>query len=260
MRRAVKLVGLFWSTGLATEMEYRLNFVLATVSSLGNLAGSAFGIFLVFNAGGDMGGWSWHEALVVMGMFTILEGVSNTWLRPNLREIVRHVRQGTMDFVLLRPVDSQLWLSTRHISLWGFPDIVFGIAIIGYAGANLGLGPLDYAQGIVPLAVGTTILYSLWFILSSSSIWFVRVHNLTSVLRGVLEAGRFPVAAFPATYRVVFTFVIPIAFLTTVPAAAIVGRSRDYGLPLAVLLAAGLFALSRFFWKYALRFYTSASS
>jgi ABC-2 type transport system permease protein len=79
-------------------------------------------------------------------------------------------------------------------------------------------------------------------------------------LRGLLEAGRYPMIAYPSTYRVFFTFVVPVAFLTTVPAEAMLGRGNFSWLIGAFLLASGLFWFSTWFWRFALRFYTSASS
>jgi ABC-2 type transport system permease protein len=79
-------------------------------------------------------------------------------------------------------------------------------------------------------------------------------------LRGLLEAGRYPIAAYPAAYRVFFTFIIPVAFLTTVPAQVLLGRERGFWLLGAAGLAIALIAFSNQFWRFALRFYTSASS
>lgn len=51
---------------------------------------------------------------------------------------------------------------------------------------------------------------------------------------------------------------VPVAFLTTVPAEAALGRGEA---PFAAfLLALGLLALARGFFRLALRSYTSASS
>ena len=96
--------------------------------------------------------------------------------------------------------------------------------------------------------------------LGATSIWFVKIYNVTEVLRGFLEAGRFPIVAYPAAFRVFFTFVIPVAFLTTVPAQVFLNRIEVSWLAGSCLLAIGLFQVSRLFWRFALRFYTSASS
>jgi ABC-2 type transport system permease protein len=260
MKRYLNVLGLFWSTALAAEMEYRVNFVVATLSSIGNLIGSLFGLFLFYGTGYTFQDWSWEEALVVLGAFTLLQGFANTVLAPNLNRIVQQVQQGTLDFVLLKPISSQFWLSFRSISPWGLPDILFGICIVLYAGDRLQLPPQAYLFGSLPLLFGAISLYSLWFVLGATSIWFVKIYNVTEVLRGLLEAGRFPIAAYPGAYQFFFTFVIPVAFLTTVPARAMVDRLEWSWLLGAIGLAAGLLVAANRFWRFALRYYTSASS
>ncbi|MDB9491563.1 ABC transporter permease [Dolichospermum circinale CS-534/05] len=260
MQRYLKVLRLFWTAAIAAEMEYRINFIIAALSSLGNLVGSIFGLFLFYRTGYTFTGWSWEAALVVLGVFTLLQGFSATFLSPNLNYIVRHVQEGTLDFVLLKPVRSQFWLSCHTFSLWGIPDLIFGLLIIGYAGTKLGLGIDRYLLTLCPLFCGLVILYSLWFILGATSIWFVKIYNITEVLKGLLEAGRYPITSYPAVYRFFFTFVLPVSFLTTIPAQSMLGEIEFTSLLGAGLLAFVLFFISTQFWRFALRFYTSASS
>ncbi|MDB9495605.1 ABC transporter permease [Spirulina major CS-329] len=251
---------LFWGTAIAAELEYRMNFAIAFLSSSLNLTGSLFGLFLFYRTGYEFEGWTWPEAMIVLGVFTLLQGFAATCLVPNLNRIVDQVQEGTLDFVLLKPISSQFWLSTRTVSPWGLPDLIFGGAIILYGGSQLHLHWFNYGAGVLPLLCGAAILYSLWFMLGAMSIWFVKIYNVTEVLRGLLEAGRFPMVAYPATYRLLFTFVIPVAFLTTIPAEVILGRGEPVWLWGSAGLAIALLAVAHQFWQFALRFYTSASS
>ncbi|MEM7554015.1 MAG: ABC transporter permease [Cyanobacteria bacterium P01_A01_bin.84] len=260
MSRYFKVLSLFWSAAIASEMEYRVNFLLAALSSVGNLIGGLFSLSLFYRTGYQFVGWSWEAALIVLGIFTLLQGFSATFLAPNLNRIVRHVQQGTLDFILLKPIHSQFWLSTNTISPWGLPDLIFGILMIAYAGSRLGLSIKDYLISLIPIGFGVVVLYSLWFMLGATSIWFVKIYNVTEVLRGLLEAGRFPMVAYPAAFRVFFTFIVPVAFLTTVPAQTMLGRGEVTWMLGAGILAGVLFAISTLFWRFALRFYTSASS
>lgn len=260
MKRYLILLRLFWSTAIAAELEYRLNFVIATLTSLGNLTGSLFGLFLFYRTGYTFEGWNWEQALVILGIFTLLQGFSTTFLVPNLNRIVDQVQQGTLDFVLLKPISSQFWLSSRNVSPWGMPDLIFGAVLIGYAGQRIGLGVSNYLLSTVPIFFSIMSLYSIWFMLGATSIWFVKIYNVTEVLRGLMEAGRFPMVAYPTAYRFFFTFVVPVAFLTTVPAEAMLGRSNVVWVVGAGILALGLLFTSAIFWRLALRFYTSASS
>ncbi|MGB3613365.1 MAG: ABC transporter permease, partial [Elainellaceae cyanobacterium] len=251
--RYIRVLWLFWGTAIAAELEYRLNFIIASLTSLGGLAGSLFGLFLFYRTDYTFSGWSWTEALIVLGLFTLLQGFAATVLAPNLSRIVRHVQQGTLDFVLLKPISSQFWLSTRMVSPWGLPDMAFGLIIIGYAGTQLGVTLKQYLIALLPLLAGFLSLYSLWFILGATSIWFVKVYNVTEVLRGLLEAGRYPIVAYPAAYRVFFTFIVPVTFLTTIPAQVLLSRIEGYWVAIALGLAVTLFALSQAFGRFALR-------
>lgn len=254
------MLRLFWATSLAAEMEYRLNFVVASVTAALGLIGSLFGLSLFFRGGGSLGGWTWNESLTVMGVFTLLEGLSATLLTPNLSRIVGHVQRGTLDFVLLKPIDSQFWLSTRNFSPGGLPNITFGLIVICVAGWRLQLVPADLVLSLVPMFAACIVLYSLWFILATTGVWFVKIYNATEVLRSLLEAGRFPIAAYPAAYRAVFTFVLPVAFMTTIPAEVMLGRGRLGWTVAGFAVAISLFLFSRVFWRFAMRYYTSASS
>ena len=261
MRRYLRVLSAFWRTSLLSELEYRLNFLLALLSSLGHAVGNFFGLSLFYHGQGSLGGWPFFQALLVMGTFTMLSGLSRVLLTPNLQRIVEHARTGTLDFVLLKPIDSQFWLSTRRISPWGLPDVLFGLSMIGYAAHRLSLPATSLLWALVPLSWSCVIQYSLWFTLASIAIWYVKVHNVTEVLNGLLAAGRYPIDALPpGAYRFVFTFIVPVALLTTVPARVALGQVTPGWLALAAAFALGAFVFSRAFWRFALRYYTSASS
>ena len=252
----------FWGSSLEAQLEYQLNAVVELLSVLGNLAGSLFVLGLLAGPQRQIGGWSWEGALLVLGIYTMLDGVSSCLLQPNLSRIVNHVQNGTLDFVLLKPIDSQFWLSTRSFSPWGLPGLLAGLALMVWAAMHQS-GRIDGASVMLTSALllaSVLILYSLWFLLASLSIWFVKIWNATEVLRYVLVAGRYPVQAYPPGLRILFTFVRPVAFLTTVPAQALLGEA-SWSWSLGSLAVAGLCLLgTRLFWQFALRHYTSASS
>ena len=257
-----RLIKIFWITSIDSELEYQFNIIVELVSVVGNLIGSLFVLSLFYSSGNTLGGWQWEHAIVVLGIYTLLEGLTISLLQPNLSRIVRHVQNGTLDFVLLKPIDSQLWLSLRMISPWGFPSFLVGVLLITYgvisSGATLSI--YIYISSFITLLSSFIILYSLWFVISTTSIWFVKVWNANEVLRSTLVAGRFPITSYPSSLRTIFTFLLPIAFLTTIPAEALLGTVSIYWILCSMIIASSFLLISFRFWKYALRFYTSASS
>jgi ABC-2 type transport system permease protein len=110
------------------------------------------------------------------------------------------------------------------------------------------------------LLAGAVIIYSFWLILATLSFWFVRVENILEIFQSVYEAGRWPISLYPGWMRFALTFIIPIAFVTTVPAEALTGRLTAMTLLGAVVLAALLFAISRVLWRSGLRQYSGTSA
>ncbi len=262
MNRYFKTIRLFWATALASQLEYKLNFLIELLAMLGTLMGSVFILSLFFSGGRQLGAWTWESALVIQGVYTFLDGLTNAILRPNLTEIVNYVREGTLDYVLLKPIDSQFWLSVKKFSFAGLPEIILGLSIVFWAVIQSGstLSIYSIIIFITSLLIGFVILYSVWFLIAASSIWFVKTWNATEVLRALLAAGRYPISAYPVVLRFVFTLVLPVAFLTSFPAQAILGELKFNILFIGLLLSILFFTISRLFWNFALRHYTSASS
>ncbi len=255
------LLRMFYSTSLGVELEYRANFAFSVLSSVLNLGASLFTVRLFFAHGATLGGWSWPAATTVLGAFTVLSGVSQSFLQPNLNKLVEQVREGTLDFVLLKPIDTQFWLSARRFSPWGLPDLLLGCLLLVWGATQARAPAMGFVALFFSMLGSSVILYSLWFIMATTTIWFVQIYNVTELLRALLDAGRFPIDAFPrGAYRFVFTFVVPVAFMTSVPAQVLLGEISWSRLLGALALAPLLLVTSRAFFRYALRYYTSASS
>jgi ABC-2 type transport system permease protein len=260
--RYLRLLAIFYKNALLTELEYRVNFLINLVMSAFWLAWSIIGTAIFFQHTDRIGGWSYYEVLVVLGLFFLMSGIMSAVLRPNIDRLVESIRLGTLDFVLTKPVNSQFLASLRYLVIWRLVDVVMGLGIIVYAlqrlGARVSAGQVLLFVGLVVAA--TVIVYSIWLALVTLAFWFVRVDNIAELFSSFYEAARFPVSAFPRWARGLLTFVVPIAFITTVPAAAVVGRLEPPYAVYALLLAVGLFTGATLFWRYALRHYTSASS
>jgi ABC-2 type transport system permease protein len=262
MQRYLRLLRVFYKASLLTELEYRANFIVHGLFSIGWTFWVWFGVAVFYQHTTTLAGWSYYEAIMVVGMFQVFSGLIEALLRPNILAIIEHIRKGTLDFVLLKPVDSQFFVSTRQIVFWKLLDMLVGFAVVGYALMQLHImpGPGTIALFVLMLVVGAVMLYSIWIGMITSAFWLVRVDNISELIYSFFEAGRFPVSVFKGVVRFVLTFVVPIAFMTTFPAAVLLNKLSWRYVWLSGPLALGFLGLSVWFWRFALRFYTSASS
>ena len=258
----LKVYTKFLHTSLASELEYKTNILIDLITAILSLIGSIFLLSIFFKNNGIIGSWKFEEALIIQGIYTILNGITNTWFNPNLTEIVKHIREGTLDFVLLKPIDSQFFISLKKINPSGLLEIMLGFCLllfcirINHININLSFIILS----LITIICSICILYSLWFFISTTTIWFVKTWNATEVLRSFLYIGRFPLNSFSFSLRVFFSVFIPIAFLTTIPSEVFLGLSQIWKIFLEVFVAIGFLITSRKFWLFALRYYSSASS
>jgi len=259
--RYFALLRIFMANSMQLEMEYRANLLIDFVSSLLGFGSGLVVIYAMFNHATAIGGWSLPEAVALFGVFMIFEAFIEVFLYPNLGKLPDYVRTGNMDFMLLKPLSSQFLVSFRYFNIWRAPDAIVGSALLGYGMLQTGgLAPTSIVLALLMLLAGAVTTYAIWCMLTTTAFWWVRVNNMMELFNAFFVAGRFPITAFPTWVRVILTFIVPIAFITTVPASAAVGR---LAWPVAVgslVIAAGFLLLSHLFWRRAVASYTSASS
>ena len=262
IRKYLKVYINFLHTSLASELEYKTNILIDLITAILSLVGSIFLLSIFFQNTNNIGGWEFGQALIIQGIYTILNGITNTWFNPNLTEIVKHIREGTLDFVLLKPIDSQFFISLKKIAPSGLLEIMLGFCLLIYC---IRINQININFNLLLLITVTIfcsicILYSLWFFISTTTIWFVKTWNATEVLRSFLYIGRFPLSSFSFSLRIFFSIFIPLAFLTTIPSEVFLGIATLWKIILEVAVATLFLLTSRKFWLFGLKFYTSASS
>jgi len=258
----LRLFALYFRMGAMGEMQYRLNFFVQVFQSVLQLGTAIAGLAVIFTYTNSLGGWRPDEVLALVGVYTLVGGMIGLVIYPSMEQFIASVRDGSLDFTLVKPVDAQLLISVHAIDIWKLIDIGLGIGVLVFAlirlGARVGLSQAALFIGM--LLTGSAIIYSFWLILATLCFWFVRVENILEIFRSMYEAGRWPVSLYPPWLRFILTFIVPVAFVTTVPAQALTGRLTPDTLMFAAILSVVLFAVSRLFWKTGLRQYSGASA
>jgi ABC-2 type transport system permease protein len=259
-RRTV--VGTMLRVGALHELQYRVNFFLQLFQSLVALATAVAVILLVFLYTPSLGGWSPWELMVVVGVHTALGGVIRALIQPSMQRLMEDIREGTLDHVLTKPVDAQLFVSVRQVSVWQLVDVVVGLGVVLVALLQLGHG-IRFGHVVVfvaALALGAVMIYCLWLVITTGAFWIIRMEHVAELFNGLYQAGRWPVGLYPGWLRALFTALVPLAFAVTLPAEALTGRAGWLALGAATLFTAVLVTFARWFWRLGIRSYAGASA
>jgi ABC-2 type transport system permease protein len=262
VRRYVRIFREFFRTCFVEELEYRSEFLGNLVSSFFGIGIAILTISIFFYQTDQLGGWAYADVLVLLGVFNTLRGLIDFALRPNMPRLLEHVRRGTLDYILTKPVDSMFYVSFRHLVFWRLIDVLLGLGVIGYGLMVKHYIPslFDVLIFLVTIAASFVLIYSLWMMLMTTSFWVIRIDDLSFIFDSFFETARFPVGMYRGWVRVVLTYVLPAAVITNMPALSLLGKWNMTTALIAVLLALVFLWLARRFWRFALRFYTSASS
>jgi ABC-2 type transport system permease protein len=247
---------------VATAMAYRANFIVQSIMSVLWTGITLLPLIVLFDQRSEVAGWDKPSMLIVLAYFYGVRAILEGTISPSLVTLVAQIRSGSFDYVLLKPVDAQALVSLSQYEPARALELVTAIAMIVYAFILRGAppAPADVALGIALFATGVAATYALWIVCAASSFWVGRLDNLMHLLDAIFDVGRWPITVFRGVWRFTFTFIIPIALMTTYPAKALLGTLAAGP---ALATAAGallLVGLSRLMWRTAIRSYTSASS
>ncbi len=263
MKRYLSLFAIQVRISLTIAMQYRVDFLVQGLVSIFWAFTAIFPLFIVFHdARKSIVGWSFPETLVVLGWFTTLKAVLEGAINPSLVALVDNIRKGTLDFVLLKPADSQFLVSTARIEPWRLTDLAAAALMFYYAFSRLGVIPraANVLGALLMLGIATLLLYSVWIIVISAAFYVVKIDNLTHLFTSIYDAGRWPIDVFSGALRFLFTFVIPLAVMTTYPAQALLGTLKPHVAGASLLGALFFSRVARGTWQLALSKYSSASS
>ncbi len=260
--RFLKLFTVFFRTSIQTDIEYRADFFTRILASLLGLLTTVGGLSVTFQYTSAIKGWSFPQVLVLVAVYYLMDGLIETFIAPNMRQIMSQVRDGTLDFVLLKPVSPQFLATFRTVNVWRLANVAVGVGLTAYTVGRLSLtvGAAQALNFAVTLCAGAVVVYSLWLCLVTITFWATRIDNIEQIVWQAFEAGRYPIEIYPAWLRGALSYLIPITFIITVPAQALTGRvgTEFVGVSLGVAFLAFYAASS--FWRFGLKHYTGASA
>ncbi len=260
----VRRYGRLWAylarRSMIAQLAYRGDFAMSVVRNVGYLALSLIFYQVLFMRTGSIAGWSQPEVLLLFGTFRVVKGVLYFFVEENIAAIPGLVRDGQMDFVLLKPVGARFLLTCAQVNLGSLFNAAIGGGLVVY-----GLGSLHAAPGagallayIALVACAVVIFYNLLFMLITVSFWVVNVDGLQYLFDELMNLAGLPVSVYRGALGLAFSYLLPLGVAATVPAGLLAGRHDPIFYVYAPLCAVVTGILSQRLWRRAVGSYTSA--
>lgn len=271
----------FVRNSLVREMSFRANFVIEAISSLSWMLMNLGFYLLVFRYTHSIGadtGWGQHEFFVFLATTMFVNSIIQAFFMPNCEEFSELIRTGSLDFALLKPIDTQFLISLAKSDWSALANFAVGVALLAYSLVALTtrpenplvVEPIMFVIYVFYCLCGVAILYSLMISLSATSIWLGRNQSLYDFWFYITNFSRYPMEIYSGSFgsplRAFFTYIVPVLVVVNVPARLLAQPLRprqawEWQLAAFALVATGFSLLaSRWVFQRALLSYRSASS
>ena len=262
--RYLRLAVMFIKSSAQEELAYRANFFIHVFHSFLNLASGILGVGVIFNQINNLAGWNFSAALTLLGIYLLIEALRALFIGPGFDALVGmegEIGQGKFDFTLLRPVNTQFFVSFRKWKLFSLFDVGLALGVIGYSFIRSGqiFHPAQIVLFMLSLTAGMLVLYSVLLIFTSFAFWSPGFF-FNWAFDAIFQMARYPVELYPGWLRLILTWVIPVGVMTTIPVKALTGNLNPATFLGSLTLALFLFILSSLIFRMGIRHYGSASS
>ncbi len=263
LKKHVFIWWLFVKNGLITQLEYRVNFFTGLAMELGYLVVKLLYVIVIYNAGVEISGLSPDEILVYVGTFVTITGFYAGFIMSNHYALSEHIRKGTLDFYITKPVSLQFMATLRHSDIALFlTDFIAGVVLVA-----VGLGRLGTSVDVLSLLgfvgfmlSGVIVSYSLFLFPVCFTFWFIKAESLVFMTDSLWDFNNMPMNIYGKLVQRLGIFLIPIFVIVNFPALFILGKLEPvyaiWGIAAPVLC----FTATRLLWKVAIKRYSSASS
>ena len=254
---------------IRSQMAYPLSFWMDLLATAAIVVISFITIALVLERFGDIAGWTLWEIAFLYATIETAFGVTDLLIGgfdPDYFAV--QVRIGTLDQMLLRPVNVALQILSLNFSARRLGRIAQGALVLALALSRAGIhwtwGKVLY----LPLMLlGISLFFAGLFIFGSTlTFWTVeRIEAINIFTYGGTEMMAYPMSVYPLWMRRFFTFVVPAIFLNYYPALYFLDKPDPLGFPaFAPFVAplAGLVVLlgAAGFWRFGLGHYQSTGT
>ena len=257
-----KLVG----ARIRADWQYRTSFLLFLVTQFLAAFLDIVVIVVLFTSVDRLAGWSVAEMAFLLGTASLAFGLADVFV-SEVEFVAHHIRHGSFDRFLLRPVGPFLLLCGHEFAFRRTGKVLQAVIILAVAVTQV---DVDWDVWRVAMVVqmvltGFVIFGGIWVITSSIAFWAVEVREVAnSFTYGGNFVAHYPMEIFGGWLRRLAT-IVPLAFVSYYPALWVLGREDPNGSPAWLrfagpLVAGAVVLVARVVWASGIRHYRSTGS
>jgi ABC-2 type transport system permease protein len=258
---------LFWklvSISIRSQMQYSASFLTLCIAHFFSTSIYFLGVLILFDRFQMVKGWTFYEVGLIYGIVHVGFGVAESLAR-GFERFSYMLIQGDFDRVLLRPMNPLIQIATHDVQLLRLSRSIQGGLILAWSASHLPLTLFSiHTLVIVFSIIGTTCLfYGLLVIQAAISFWTIETLEIMNITTyGGLQTGQYPMSFYDRSFRLIFTFLIPLSCVAYYPVATLLRHESipPWTTAIAPLAGIAFLYLACQLWHLGSRRYHSTGS
>jgi ABC-2 type transport system permease protein len=261
MFKVIRLFGVLFSLSLRRSVTFRADLFFEFAVTLVGTSSAIAALSVVYTRTDSLAGWSSGQALTLLGTFQIISGLRSAFVEPNVGWLGDQVKDGRFDALLLQPAPAIFLATVGTAAPLALIQVVLGGGVVafGIVSATTGFTIAGLLAWFAILVAATAIMWATRAIFAAIVFWAFGL-SLDVVYDALWQFGRYPVQIYRPPLQLIFTYVFPVALISTVPVDALTGGGQLRAVSVATATATACCLIAGLVWRAGLRRYTSATS
>ncbi len=234
LRRKLWLYRRLLGAHVRATLEYEADFWIMSLSAVLVQGIGVVFLWAIFRSIPRINGWQFWDVVLIYALVVVAEGLSVLFAQGAWTMAVT-VNLGQLDALLVRPYPPVLQVLGSQVGMNGLGNLVLGGALLFAATSHVDVvwnaGRLALTVLLVISAAGVKVGLNL--LTNCAAFWLRSPYSMFAFsMHSLGELARFPITIYGLVVRIAITAVLPYAFMSYFPAAAVLsaGTARWLGL------------------------------
>lgn len=223
---------------LKCQMEY-LSYTLCWLLMIPiQIFSGIYVLKVIMDRIGSLNGWTFGQVAFLYGLGVFSHGLQDLFFIQT-RHIEYSVLRGEFDRFLVRPLGVFFQFCIGTVNLVGIYDLIPGVIIFAYGCAQVNFRwNLQNILMLVMVVIGGTLIQaSIYTLTGSIAFWTKKSSVFVGVnLQLFDKTTQWPMAIYPKWFIRIFSFLIPMGFVSFYPACGLLKISSGVSFPLPLEL------------------------
>lgn len=247
---------------LKSQMQYRISFLLITMTQFIVAFSSLASVFFLMNRFHEVNGFTFQEVLLCFAAILMAFSLSECFAR-GFDRFNTVISNGTFDRIMVRPRNIILQVLGSQIEFSRLGRLVQAIIVFCYAIPSCGVvWTPDKILLLALMVLSGVVVFSGLFIIHAALCFFTTegLEFISIFTDGGREIGSYPISIYGDAIMKIFTYVVPLSLVQYYPFLYLTDRSSNPWLFALPLIACLFLIPCLLLWRFGVRHYRSTGS